>query len=55
MTKDKRPTEKTELPTIDLATMQDINGGINWRYQAYRAAFAVSKWDPSNVAAGFIM
>ena len=56
MTKDKRPQPQTQLPTIDLAAMQDVTGGaINWRYQAYRAAFAISKWDPSNVAAGFIM
>ena len=56
MTKDKRPTQQTELPTIDLAAMQDVTGGaINWKYYAYQAGFAMSRWDPSNVAANFIM
>lgn len=55
---DKRPTPPapTEtLETLDLATLEDVNGGINWKYQMYRAGIAISQWDPSMVAANFIM
>lgn len=57
----KRPTHHVQpqpletLQTIDLATLEDVNGGINWKYQMYRAAGAISQWDPSMVAANFIM
>jgi hypothetical protein len=55
----KRPTHHVQpiqpFQTIDLATLEDINGGINWKYQMYRAAGAISAWDPSMVAANFIM
>ena len=55
----KRPTQAAPvqpLQTIDLATLEDISGGkINWKFQMYRAAGAISSWDPSMVAANFIM
>jgi len=60
MTNSKRPPRSEVQPietfqTIDLASLDDVNGGINWKYQMYRAAGAVSSWDPSMVAANFIM
>ena len=58
MTNTKRPTREVETETfqaIDLAALDDVNGGINWKYQMYRAAGAISSWDPSMVAANFIM
>lgn len=54
----KRPTKPTVQPlqTIDLATLEAITGGkINWQYQMYRAGIAISQWDPSMVAANFLM
>lgn len=43
------------LQTIDLAKLEETSGGINWKYQMYRAGIAVSQWDPSMVAANFLM
>lgn len=46
----------TTFETIDLAALDDVGGGkINWKFQMYRAANAVASWDPSVVAAGFLM
>jgi hypothetical protein len=55
MTKDKPRRENAELPSIDLRTLETVSGGVNWKYYAYQAGFAMSKWDPSQVAANFIM
>lgn len=58
MTRTKRDAHE-ELPptfeTLDQATLDEVTGGINWRYQATRAALAISQWDPAMVAANFIM
>jgi hypothetical protein len=50
-----QPAEPQPFQTLDLASLEDINGGINWKYQMYRAAGAISSWDPSMVAASLIM
>ena len=56
MTNTKRPRRDVpSFQTIDLAALDQVNGGINWKYQMYRAANAVSQWDPSMVAANLIM
>ena len=58
MTTNQRPAREAQtetFETIDLAGLDEVNGGINWKYQMYRAAGAISSWDPSMVAANFIM
>ena len=58
MTNNQLPTREAQtetFETIDLGALDDVNGGINWKYQMYRAAGAISSWDPSMVAANFIM
>lgn len=55
MTKRPRPAPPPPLQTIDLATLDTVDGGINWRYHAYRIGLGIAHSDPARLASNFLM
>jgi hypothetical protein len=53
----KTPAKTKSVPaitTVDVRTLDTVNGGVNWRYQATNAMLKVSSWNPAMVGAGWL-
>ncbi|MFN0246862.1 MAG: hypothetical protein ACKV2T_08125 [Kofleriaceae bacterium] len=44
---DAESCDTSGFTTLDIEALALVDGGINWRYRAYEAMFAVARWNPA--------